>query len=352
MSLIKEMNFVKSTPHCIQCSVLIIPIIIFFFLFFDLHTNLKPGFQFSLHRSTAPKEKELLILLWTWPFGERFPFSRGHIEGSSCMLTDDRRLLSLADAVIIHHRDVSLSKELLPKFPRPNKQYWIWFNMESPSHVTNLAMMDNLFNLTMTYRADSDIVTPYGWLEKHNCPQNISIPAKERLVAWVISNWNPLDDRCKYYKALKNYVDIDVYGKYHKPLPKYYQSSVLSKYKFYLAFENSVDRDYITEKLWTNAFLSRTVPIVLGPPRKNYERFIPGDSFIHVDDFSNSRELSAYILELDKDDQRYNAYFQWTSWLRPVTVLNWTEYFCKACNTLEQTQSYRTIPSLTVWFKN
>ena len=36
------------------------------------------------------------------------------------------------------------------------------------------------------------------------------------------------------------------------------------KYKFYLGFENSVCRDYITEKFWTILVKTTTVPIVFG----------------------------------------------------------------------------------------
>ena len=39
----------------------------------------------------------------------------------------------------------------------------------------------------------------------------------------------------------------------------------ISKYKFYLAFENThMCKDYITEKLHKNCFLSGTVPIIYG----------------------------------------------------------------------------------------
>ena len=57
----------------------------------------------------------------------------------------------------------------------------------------------------------------------------------------------------------------------------------IKNFKFYLAFENSVCKDYITEKFFQNALLSGVVPIVLGGrTRKDYEKFVPGDSFIHV----------------------------------------------------------------------
>ncbi|XP_072277612.1 4-galactosyl-N-acetylglucosaminide 3-alpha-L-fucosyltransferase FUT6-like [Pyxicephalus adspersus] len=270
---------------------------------------IQPQFRDTQPSSKTEKQKEYLILLWTQPFGQWFPLNRCQVSSYSdqCILTDNRSLYHLANAVVIHHREVSSSKLLLPKSPRPEKQYWVWFNLESPSNCPNLNMADNIFNLTMTYRADSDIFTPYGWIERHGGTEPFSIPAKSKLVAWVVSNWNPNYERFKYYEDLKHHIDIDLYGRYHMPLPKANQSLILSKYKFYLAFENSKDTDYITEKLWKNALVSASVPIVMGPPRANYERFIPHDSFIHVDDFSSAQELASYILELDKDDKRYQS---------------------------------------------
>ena len=56
----------------------------------------------------------------------------------------------------------------------------------------------------------------------------------------------------------------------------------IKQFKFYLAFENSKCKDYISEKFFQNAVLSGAVPIVLGAERKEYEKFLPRGSFIHV----------------------------------------------------------------------
>ncbi|XP_071485785.1 glycoprotein 3-alpha-L-fucosyltransferase A-like [Diadema antillarum] len=85
----------------------------------------------------------------------------------------------------------------------------------------------------------------------------------------------------------------------------------LRKHKFYLAFENSECRDYITEKLWRNAFLNDIVPVVYGPPREDYEKVLPPNSFIHVHDFKSVKELAEYLSKLDKDEGLYNTFFEW-----------------------------------------
>uniref|UniRef100_A0A3B3QW46 Fucosyltransferase n=1 Tax=Paramormyrops kingsleyae TaxID=1676925 RepID=A0A3B3QW46_9TELE len=109
-----------------------------------------------------------------------------------------------------------------------------------------------------------------------------------------------------------------------KPLDSDQLLPTISRCYFYLAFENSVYRDYITEKLWNNALLAGSVPVVLGPPRANYEAFIPKDSFIHVDDFNSIKELADFLNQLASDKERYESYFRW----RP---LNYGEQ-CTPCH--------------------
>ncbi|XP_069824386.1 4-galactosyl-N-acetylglucosaminide 3-alpha-L-fucosyltransferase FUT6-like [Dendropsophus ebraccatus] len=315
------------------------------------------GSQENVAKShVAPKEPELVILLWSYPFQHNFTLNQcpQKFDGSGCFYTADRDMYSQAHAVVLHHRDVCGSKEQLPQAPRPSNQYWIWFSLESPSHCPNPAFMNNVINLTMSYRADSDIFTPYGWIEKHNGSVNFAIPKKTRLVAWAVSNWNPSSKRVWYYQRLKKYLHVDVYGMHHLDLPRHNntQSQTFSTYKFYFAFENSIHEDYITEKLWINALFSGCVPVVLGPPRANYERFIPGDAFIHVDDFSSPQELASYLLSLDADEEKYKKYFSWRlKYQLPEQEPPWVVPYCKICKALKEAPSFRTIPSIEAWFK-
>ncbi|XP_042334727.1 3-galactosyl-N-acetylglucosaminide 4-alpha-L-fucosyltransferase FUT3-like [Sceloporus undulatus] len=294
------------------------------------------------------------ILLWTWPFGVC-----SHIEKCSrllgipdCHITIERSWYSKADAVLIHHFDLYGNPKRLPQEPRPLSQRWIWFNLESPTSHSVQSFLDNRFNLTMTYRRDSDIYTPYGWMEVLPQKQNVTIPPKSKLVAWAVSNWKPDSRRVKYYEELKKYLQVDIYGRHRLPLPQDQHLSTLSHYKFYLAFENSIHEDYITEKVWRNAFQSWAVPVVLGPPRENYERHIPPDSFIHIDDFPSAQGLANFLHELDRNTTRYESYFRWRSWLKPNGPTPWAFKFCKACQALQASLvQYQTIPDLSKWFK-
>ncbi|XP_004917464.3 galactoside 3(4)-L-fucosyltransferase [Xenopus tropicalis] len=301
---------------------------------------------------TDNKETELVILVWVYPYGERFPLdSCETVYGiSGCKLTADRQLYNVADAVIIHHADIMYNKETLPQTPRPHYQRWVWFNLEPPLIIQNLHFLDNLFNLTMTFRQDSDIYVTYGRIEAVKEPQNVTIPPKSKLVAWVVSKWYPGAPRIKYYEELKKYISVDIYGNKHMKLSKQDFYNTIIQYKFYLAFENSIYKDYITEKLWSNSLGTWSVPVVLGTSRKNYERFIPGDAFIHVDDFPSAKELAHFLFELDKDDERYRKYFNWRHHHHVKVSDGWPGWYCKACRVLKEQTEYQVIPSVEKWF--
>ncbi|XP_058041121.1 4-galactosyl-N-acetylglucosaminide 3-alpha-L-fucosyltransferase 9-like [Ahaetulla prasina] len=300
-------------------------------------------------------ETTVTVLVWWRPFG------RGIISGgcwqfniSGCRLSTNRSFQRKAHAVLIHHRD--LQAHGLGQLPRqrPPNQRWVWMNFESPTHTKGLRNLGGLFNWTMSYREDSDVFVPYGYLKLRPEPLvQFTLPKKTKLVAWVISNWNEGHARVRYYHQLKKYLPIDVYGSHRLSLKDNSVVKTISKYKFYLAFENSQHQDYITEKLWRNAFESWAVPIVLGPPRANYERFMPSDAFIHADDFSDPMELALYLRLLDKNKSMYQEYFAWRKQYDVRLPSFWTEHCCKVCNIVREVgKQPKTIQNLAKWFES
>ncbi|XP_077335815.1 3-galactosyl-N-acetylglucosaminide 4-alpha-L-fucosyltransferase FUT3-like [Lithobates pipiens] len=307
-------------------------------------------YKTSVKPNSTATPKDTIVLVWNWPWGQQFALDKCTEFGfPGCKLSTDRSLYGIADAVIIHHADIG-NKYALPQQQRPSFQRWVWLNLEPPMIITNLEMMDNLFNATMTFRQDSDIFIPYGQIETMKEPQNFSIPKKSKLVSWVVSKWYPGVRRIAYYEELNKHIPIDVYGARHMPLSNKDFHPTISQYKFYLSFENSMYRDYITEKLWSNAFGSWAVPVVLGASRKNYEQFVPGDAFIHVDDFSSPKELADYLLELDKDDVKYQKYFKWRSRYYVKIGEGWPYHYCKACAVIKQGPRYHVVHQIAKWF--
>ncbi|XP_078069807.1 4-galactosyl-N-acetylglucosaminide 3-alpha-L-fucosyltransferase 9-like [Mustelus asterias] len=298
------------------------------------------------------EENEIIVLIWLWPFGQRFELSSCESEFNihNCRLTADRSLYNKSHAVLFHHRDIRGDLSNLPKLPRPIFQKWVWMNMESPTNSPKNARLDQLFNLTLTYRQDSDIEAPYGSLRINKVPLDFKLPSKSTLVCWVVSHWNTNHTRVKYYNEFRKYIKINTYGQaFGSCLSDNKLIPIISSCKFYLSFENSIHKDYITEKLY-NALRLGTVPVVLGPPRKNYENYIPGDSFIHVDDFHSAKELADYLHKLDGNEDLYMHYFKWRKYYTVRNPPSWTEYACNVCENVKRFQKYRSCSSLEKWF--
>jgi len=77
-------------------------------------------------------------------------------------------------------------------------------------------------------------------------------------VAWFVSNCEDQNGRLDYARTLSKYISVDIYGKCGtKNCSRDNETSCFTKlekdYKFYLAFENSNCKDYITEKFFINA---------------------------------------------------------------------------------------------------
>uniref|UniRef100_A0A3Q2P8M4 Fucosyltransferase n=1 Tax=Fundulus heteroclitus TaxID=8078 RepID=A0A3Q2P8M4_FUNHE len=182
-------------------------------------------------------EKTITILVWLWPFGKAYETnicsSAFNIEG--CFVTANRNFYNKSDGVVMHHRDIARDLSNLPKLQRPPFQKWIWMNLESPSNSGKLPGINNLFNLTLNYRQDSDIQIPYGSIEIAETVEDFVPPSKNKLVCWIVSNWSPRHVRSKYYNELKKHIKVDVYGRaFGKYIAKKDYNSIMASCKFYL----------------------------------------------------------------------------------------------------------------------
>jgi len=173
---------------------------------------------------------------------------------TTCELTDNREEASKADAVLFSH-----SPGRAAHTRRPD-QIWILFMLESPYHTPGLGAFGGAYNWTATYRHDSDIVAPYEKFQPFDenvqfIKQNKSYATgKTKKVAWFVSNCGARNTRLEYAKKLGEYIEVDIYGscgpkKCARKDNKCYEM-LNTDYKFYLSFENSNCRDYITEKFF------------------------------------------------------------------------------------------------------
>ncbi|XP_060771480.1 4-galactosyl-N-acetylglucosaminide 3-alpha-L-fucosyltransferase 9 [Neoarius graeffei] len=298
-------------------------------------------------------DHDTIILLWSWPFGFTFQGetcdSEYGIKG--CHITDDRRQYYKAHGVMFHHRDIGGDLPNLLNMPRPPHQKWVWMNMESPDNTPRWTVTDDLFNLTANYRRDSDIWVPYGRIiDISEKDKPFTIPPKDKLVCWVVSNWNPNYSRVKYFNELSKYIKIEAYGRsFNRYINDEDYKATLSSCKFYLSFESSTHKDYFTEKLF-NPMKVGTVPVVLGPPRENYEEFLPADSFIHVDDFKSSQELAEHLKFLDQNQEAYEHYFTWRQHFTAKRSRFGLEHACRICDHIRKHKGYRVFRGLSKWY--
>ncbi|XP_053728210.1 alpha-(1,3)-fucosyltransferase 4-like [Synchiropus splendidus] len=310
----------------------------------------------------AKKKPEVTLLIWTHPFGKRqkLPDCLTRFRIGGCALTDDEGAYPRADAVILHHREIGTGAIDVPPEPRPREQKWIWLNYESPSHTPELSRWDGVFNMTMSYRTDSDIYLPYGYLLQVPGDGLGAAPPshlrKPRLLAWVVSNWSESQARVAFYDELSRFVSVDVFGRAGRTIPGDNGSSsvvaLLTRYQFYLSLENSLHTDYITEKLW-NAVRAGAIPVVLGPSRRNYERFLPAEAFIHVDDFPTVRELARYLLTVRRNPALLLQHLSWRGRYRVHQPSFWAEHYCVACRAVKRARGRTSVVrDLSRWFNS
>ncbi|XP_034017352.1 alpha-(1,3)-fucosyltransferase 9-like [Thalassophryne amazonica] len=317
--------------------------------------------QIKLHGDNKLAEQQLqykpLMLLWFWPENKQFDFNvcKKIFKPVRCQLTDDRSLYSKAEVVVMFHRTIEENMTNLPTLARPRIQRWIWFNTDPKNNTRRIPGIERLFNLTLTYRKDGDIRVQWQLSARKSTDKDFVLPPKERFLCWIVEK-KELDtgsgERNRYYRELIKHIPVDIFEPASLSDDHYFQT--ISSCKFYLSFEKSDDKDYITET-FNGPLAVGTVPIVLGPPRKNYEEFFPGTSFIHVNDFSDAKTLADFISRMVDNDETYMRYFGWRKSYVARRHLTQDKYefaraICQACNHVGVYREYRVVPDIYKWY--
>ncbi|XP_066953058.1 alpha-(1,3)-fucosyltransferase C-like [Macrobrachium rosenbergii] len=282
----------------------------------------------------------------------RDPFVKSNCRISTCFTTANRTMFSPeeVDAVVWHVRSRDQS---FPPKRSPHTRYIYWV-LESPMYVSaNLKNLANVFNWTFTYRLDSDVPCPYNRVYRLRTPR--PVPAgknyasgKTKLAAWFVSNCATRSGRETLVNTLKKWMKVDVYGlcgQYKCPRGGNCHNMLERDYKFYFSFENSICKDYATEKIY-NVLRYNVVPVVYG--LANYTAFLPPKSHINALDFPSAESLAKYLLYLDKDDTAYNEYFRWKPYhsLATRTAQPW----CDMCAKLHEDQSPKVYNDIYKWY--
>jgi alpha-1,3-fucosyltransferase len=245
-----------------------------------LYLNKSINFE-CLNKSSNLKR----ILLWNsffekesygYGFGKVKPFSQNNCPVTNCELTNDKSKINESDFVVVHMRN-EFDLNQAPKH-RPTKQRWIFALFESPVHSSSMVEYNGFFNLTSTYRQDSDFHRLDGAYQKFIWKINSSfdenfdfLKEKSNFAAAIISNCHAKSLRLDYINELKKYSPVDVYGSCGKPCPAHFKNNIPgdckeiigAEYKFYLSFENSICKYYITEKFF-QILKYNIIPVTLG----------------------------------------------------------------------------------------
>ena len=173
------------------------------------------------------------------------------------------------------------------------------------------------------------------------------------MIAWLASECATQSKREDYVRELQKYIDVDVYGECG-PLKcgsrdlitwekdNCHQRLLHEKgsYKFYLSFENSLCKGYVTEKLWMLMSMD-VVPIVMG--LADYSNMLPKDSYIDVRDFPTPKALANYLKVLGKSPARYNQYIRNKNSLTCYLRYPYMPWECLLCERLHKLRGSKSI---------
>lgn len=227
----------------------------------------------------------------------------------------------------------------------------------------------------MTYRHDSDILHSYGsYMLRNSSRKRVDdqlvdfysssqtnqstfdvkkeYHQRKNRILWFVSNCHAKTKRNQIAKQLGKLYPIDQFGKCSKSNRSVDFEQLLFQYKFYLAFENSYCEDYITEKVFYNSFAHGSIPLVLGPDKKNYERVLPPNSFIHVESYPKLNKLAQELRLITEDLNIYSSYHQWRIDYRLI-VRRSSYYidhiFCDLCIKLHTDHAVKTYSNFSGW---
>ncbi|OWF43936.1 Alpha-(1,3)-fucosyltransferase C [Mizuhopecten yessoensis] len=261
----------------------------------------------------------------------------------------------------------------LPVVEKRRGQIWVLYGRKPPPYYKPLYRWNKLFNWTMTYRRDSDFLAVYGQFQPIPKPfnrlpkttQNVNDvfdPTKyvlssvnEHATAWFVSHCRTQSKREDYVKTLKKTHYVDIYGacgtlQCDESDRLQCLSSLKQKYKFYLSFENSLCRDYITEKsfdIYSN--MLDVVPVTRGFCGI-YSMYLPPGSFIDTSYYNDIDQLGHFLNYLSRNKTSYLRYFQW----RKHYQVQYPDPFCELCDRMHEpnmtTKYYRLYLDIHRWF--
>ncbi|KAK3770956.1 hypothetical protein RRG08_029047 [Elysia crispata] len=252
----------------------------------------------------------------------------------------------------------------LPHRGAGSTQSFMFMAWESPIHTRASFLSDDnsawnrAMNMTCSYRVDSDVFVPYGFLSFEPKPLSVRpnyyeiAQKKTKWVAWFVSNCNTPSKRMQYVKQMKAYIDVDIFGACGTPCPRFQpkcENALLENYKFYLSFENSLCTDYVTEKFF-KVFKDNTFIIPVTRGGADYAKYFPANIFINAADFMSPRELAEHLKSLGSDTKRYSQMIEQNDMYRVYG--GHSTMWCSLCERLNTKGPPQQVVNLKTWWSD
>ncbi|XP_071697128.1 glycoprotein 3-alpha-L-fucosyltransferase A-like [Rutidosis leptorrhynchoides] len=187
-------------------------------------------------------------------------------------------------------------------------------SMESAEYYpeNNLAMARRKgYSVIMTTSLSSDVPVGYFSWAEYDIMAPVQPKTEKALAAAFISNCAARNFRLEALEGLeKSNIKIDSYGGCHRNRDgNVNKVEALKRYKFSLAFENSNEEDYVTEKFF-QSLVAGTVPVVVGTP--NIQDFAPAPgSVLHIKELKDIVPVAKTMKRLSENLTAYNESLRW-----------------------------------------
>ncbi|XP_071726190.1 glycoprotein 3-alpha-L-fucosyltransferase A-like [Rutidosis leptorrhynchoides] len=167
------------------------------------------------------------------------------------------------------------------------------------------------YSVIMTTSLSSDVPVGYFSWAEYDIMAPVQPKTEKALAAAFISNCAARNFRLQALEGLENLnIKIDSYGGCHRNRNgNVNKVEALKRYKFSLAFENSNEEDYVTEKFF-QSLVAGTVPVVVGTP--NIQDFAPAPgSVLHIKELKDIESVAKTMKHLAQNPIAYNASLRW-----------------------------------------
>eukprot|EP00039_Didymoeca_costata_P025079 m.12265 g.12265 ORF g.12265 m.12265 type:complete len:393 (-) comp4624_c0_seq1:28-1206(-) len=289
-------------------------------------------------KEVCNNSKTILALTWAEP---KYQTKAPLYYFSDCpkiQTTRNRSKLSEADIVYLehpyylqYHHDRSAVINLLPQgqFERngPHQIFMMNSHAESAEYYPVLyhKWFRSMFEITLGYHPGFDhYLTSQYWnyetLKKAKSASPVPRETSTELVAMMISNCHPKNNRAVYLRELMKHVEVASYGKCDRnketdthAYENQYRTKkqhIFSRHRFAIAFENSNCVDYITEKI-VDAYFAGAIPVYMGAP--NIKEYVPKNSYVDASVFEKPSDLAAHLKSIAENREKYYSYHAWRS---------------------------------------